>query len=66
MSVHIPSSSWKEHHPFGLYDEGFTHHVSYTIGLTKVLEAPIVYLAFVNRTLMSGYTDAGDGPMDGP
>ena len=34
-------SCWREHHPSGPYDEGYTHHVSQTIDLTKVLVAPI-------------------------
>ena len=40
--------------------------MSQTVGLTKVLLAPIVYLALVYRTLGVGYTDAGDRPQPEP
>ena len=61
-TYHSSWDCWTEQTPFGPRDEGLAHHISYTIGLTKVLVAPIVDLAFVNRTLRSGDSDAGDHP----
>ena len=55
-------SCWREPPSFGLCNEGYTHHVSQTVDLTKVLVAPIVDLTRVHRTLGFDYTDASDRP----